>query len=111
MHIILNRIALLSTPRRRTVRHLKWGVFSLLLLVNTAVFTIWIPARLQINERWVRINNVWDRVEKGIFAVVDVGLNIYFVYIVRFTLVSVKGTHLSATTALANSLSSNRVSS
>lgn len=52
-----------------------------------SVFIIWIPARLQISSRWVQLNDVWDRVEKGILMLVDLGLNLYFIYIVRAELI------------------------
>ena len=87
MQIILNRISLLAVSPT-TVRRLKWGVFIILFLINISVFCIWIPARLQISQTYIRINSIWDRIEKGIFAVIDVGLNFYFVYLVRSSLIS-----------------------
>ncbi|CAM1509352.1 Fc.00g030910.m01.CDS01 [Cosmosporella sp. VM-42] len=87
MQIIINRIALLAVSPT-IVRRLKWGVFILLALINVSVFCIWIPARLQISHRWSYLNNIWDRVEKGIFALVDAGLNFYFIYLVRSSLIS-----------------------
>jgi hypothetical protein len=66
---------------------LKWIVFAIILLVNISVFIIWMPARLQISDRWVRLNAIWDRCEKVIFAVVDGFLNGYFIYLVRSRLI------------------------
>lgn len=52
-----------------------------------SVFIIWIPARLQISGYWMHLNAIWDRVEKGIFLLVDLSLNLYFVYLVRAELI------------------------
>lgn len=66
---------------------LKWLIFAIILAVNISVFIIWLPARLQINDRWIWLNGIWDRVEKVIFAVVDGALNGYFIYLVRSRLI------------------------
>ncbi|GKU19209.1 unnamed protein product [Fusarium langsethiae] len=87
MQIIVNRIALLHVSPT-IVRRLKWGIFSILALINISVFCIWIPARLQISQTYIDINDVWDRIEKGIFAVIDLALNFYFVYLVRSSLIA-----------------------
>ncbi|KAH7004129.1 hypothetical protein EDB82DRAFT_532494 [Fusarium venenatum] len=86
LQIIINRIGLLMVSKARATR-LKWIVFVIILLVNISVFVIWMPARLQISDRWVRLNAIWDRCEKVIFAVVDGVLNGYFVYLVRSRLI------------------------
>ncbi|KAI0482133.1 hypothetical protein GGR56DRAFT_618739 [Xylariaceae sp. FL0804] len=86
LQIIINRISLLvDVPGR--VRRLKWTVAILITCVNISVFCIWIPARLQISHRYIHINNIWDRIEKSIIAIVDSGLSSYFVYLVRFNLI------------------------
>ncbi|KAG8167819.1 hypothetical protein KVR01_003508 [Diaporthe batatas] len=87
MHIIINRIALIIYDGRRVVR-LKWAVALILGLVNISVFIVWMPARLQISPAWIHFNEIWDRVEKGIFALIDLGLNLYFIYLVRSELVA-----------------------
>jgi hypothetical protein len=33
-------------------------------------------------------NEIWDRMEKAILAVIDVGLNAYFIYLVRSSLIA-----------------------
>lgn len=86
MQIIINRIGILTAPIR--VTKLKWAVFLALLLVNSSVLIIWIPAHLQISPEWIRINEIWDRCEKVIFAFIDLSLNLRFVYLVRSRLVS-----------------------
>ncbi|KAL7943367.1 hypothetical protein V8C42DRAFT_359089 [Trichoderma barbatum] len=86
MQIIINRIAfLMAVPG--AARSLKWGVFLVLLMVNISVIVIWVPAHLQISPRWVRINEIWDRCEKVIFCIIDLSLNIRFMYLVRSRLI------------------------
>jgi hypothetical protein len=66
---------------------LKIGVAVLITAVNISVYCIWIPARLQISDRYEYINVVWDRCEKVIYLLVDATLNWYFIRIVRKRLV------------------------
>ncbi|KAK7424238.1 hypothetical protein QQZ08_008726 [Neonectria magnoliae] len=86
MQIIINRIALLAISPS-TARRLRWSVFGILAVINVSVASVWIPARLQINPTWIHVNEIYDRLEKAIFAVMDVGLNLYFVYLVRSSLI------------------------
>ncbi|KAF5255374.1 hypothetical protein FOXYS1_14220, partial [Fusarium oxysporum] len=60
LQIILNRLGLLMVVPGRATR-LKWIVFAIILAVNISVFIIWMPARLQINDQWIWLNNIWDR--------------------------------------------------
>ncbi|KAI1490513.1 hypothetical protein F5X96DRAFT_544205 [Biscogniauxia mediterranea] len=87
VQIIINRVALLMTDEPRA-RRLKWSAFGALLVVNAAVFCVWIPAALQISPRWIEANRIWDRVEKCIFLLIDAALNLYFVHLVRTQLVA-----------------------
>lgn len=73
---------------RHNAWKLKLTTFLVLLAINISVFCIWIPARLQINQSYIKINAVWDRCEKGIFLVVDAGLNFYFIHLVRSRLIA-----------------------
>lgn len=57
-------------------------------MVNISVYCIWIPARLEINEDYIWINNWWDRCEKVIFLLVDGGLNVYYIRLVKKSLIS-----------------------
>jgi hypothetical protein len=57
-------------------------------LINASVYVIWIPARMEISEFWVKLNEIWDRIEKVIYLVIDFGLNCYFLYLVRSKLIS-----------------------
>jgi hypothetical protein len=67
---------------------LKVGLLIAISAINVSVFCIWIPARLQINPTFIHINTVWDRVEKVLFAVIDVSMNTYFMWLVKSKLVS-----------------------
>lgn len=105
LQIIINRILVIMGHDHRT-RWMKWGVAALITAVNISVYCIWIPARLQISDkfvpkksqlprdlpcwpwcRYVHINDAWDRTEKVIYLVVDAILNWYFVRTVKQRLV------------------------
>ncbi|KAK8097138.1 hypothetical protein PG999_013082 [Apiospora kogelbergensis] len=87
LQIILNRISLLVVDRRRA-RQLQLGTFVAITLINISVFCIWIPAQLQISNRYTHLNDIWDRTEKAIFATIDAGLNTYFLWVVRTKLIA-----------------------
>lgn len=86
LQIIVNRISILFTVKEKAV-HLKIAVAVLITLINISVYCIWIPARLQISERYVHLNDVWDRCEKSIYLLVDAMLNFYFMKTVYSKLV------------------------
>jgi hypothetical protein len=69
-------------------RRLKLGLFIIIGLINVSVFCIWIPARLQINSTFIQVNEIWDRIEKALFAAVDMAMNTYFMWLVKSKLVS-----------------------
>lgn len=69
-------------------RQIKWSVAAIITAINISVYCIWIPARLQINERFIYLNEIWDRVEKVIYALCDGCLNAYFLYLVNKKLIS-----------------------
>ena len=87
LQIIINRCSILMTDKV-VVWRLKYGVAALITAINISVYCIWIPARLQISEEYIHINEIWDRCEKGIYLVVDACLNILFIRIVRQNLVA-----------------------
>lgn len=87
IQIIINRVGLLMVIRSNATK-LKWLCFLILLAINISVFCIWVPARLQISQRYIDINNIWDRMEKVIFAIMDAALNFYFIYVVKKRLIS-----------------------
>ncbi|RYP90260.1 hypothetical protein DL770_003629 [Monosporascus sp. CRB-9-2] len=86
LQIIINRCSLLIPDKRFSWR-LKVGVAVLITAINISVYNIWIPARLQISEKYIHINEWWDRCEKVIYLLVDAALNFYFIAIVRRNLV------------------------
>ncbi|WDK21616.1 hypothetical protein CGRA01v4_12906 [Colletotrichum graminicola] len=87
LQIIINRCAILLDNPKHSLR-LKVGVAVLITAVNISVYNIWIPARLQTSDRYIKINDWWDRCEKIIYLIVDGALNIYFVRIVQKNLVT-----------------------
>ncbi|OAG02031.1 uncharacterized protein CC84DRAFT_1051733, partial [Paraphaeosphaeria sporulosa] len=87
LQIIINRIRIILYDRTKG-RAMVIGVASIILCINISVFCIWIPARLQISNRYIRINNIWDRLEKVIYLLIDACLNWYFIHIVKQSLVA-----------------------
>lgn len=86
LQIIINRISLLLTDRRKAMR-LKIGTAIIITAINISVYCIWIPARLQVSERYIHINEIWDRCEKVIYLLIDAALNGYFILTVQRQLV------------------------
>ncbi|GEM07845.1 hypothetical protein Rt10032_c04g1862 [Rhodotorula toruloides] len=78
LQIICSRIAILWGDRRNQAM-LKYGVAAGITAINISVYCIWVPARLQVSERYIKINEVWDRCEKCIYLVVDALLNYLFI--------------------------------
>ncbi|KAJ4112521.1 hypothetical protein NW768_011688 [Fusarium equiseti] len=85
--IIINRISLLMVDRRNAIK-IRWMTAVVLGLINISVFCIWIPAQLQISQKWHDINYIWDRIEKGLFLVIDAMLHGYFIYLIRIKLIA-----------------------
>ncbi|XWX01598.1 hypothetical protein V2A60_009626 [Cordyceps javanica] len=86
LQIIINRCALLLTSKKHAQR-VKIGVAVLITAINVSVYCIWVPARLQVSELYIHINEYWDRAEKIIYLVVDAVLNVYFIRVVQHNLV------------------------
>jgi uncharacterized membrane protein YagU involved in acid resistance len=78
--IIINRVSILMMNRKRA-KQLKYGVAAGIVVLNITVFCIWIPAKLQVNQTFVKINVIWDRIEKVIILIVDAWLNYYFILV------------------------------
>lgn len=87
LQIIINRCSILL-PDKRAARRLKFYVALFITAINVSVYCIWVPARLQISERYIHINEFWDRTEKVIYLLVDAALNLYFIIIVKRNLVA-----------------------
>lgn len=87
MQIIINRISLLMADQFQA-RQLKWGTFVIVSIIGITVNVIWIPASLQISDKWIFANEVWDRLKQCILTVMDIALNGYFLYMVHSHLIS-----------------------
>ncbi|KAF2756837.1 hypothetical protein EJ05DRAFT_45198 [Pseudovirgaria hyperparasitica] len=86
LQIIINRIRVI-TPNRKKSLWILVTTAVVVTLVNISVFNIWIPARLQTSSRYIHINEIWDRIEKGIYLAIDASLNWYFIRAVKKSLV------------------------
>jgi hypothetical protein len=87
MQILANRLSLIMyNPVKE--RQLKVGLLIAIGVINVSVFCIWVHARLQISPTFIRLNDIWDRLEKAIFSVIDLALNTYFMWLVKSKLVS-----------------------
>jgi hypothetical protein len=87
LQIVANRITLIMMDKRKA-RNLRWSLAAIVACINISVFCIWIPGLLEVNKTWVHLNHIWERVEKSIFLLLDLGLNMYFLYLVRSRLIS-----------------------
>ncbi|KAJ3481149.1 hypothetical protein NLG97_g7895 [Lecanicillium saksenae] len=86
--IIANRVSLIMVSRKRA-KWMRLGLFILVLGVNVGVFIIWIPAWLENSKpRHKRLNDIFEKVEKIFFLLFYFGLNLFFIYLVRFRLIA-----------------------
>ncbi|GAA6044366.1 hypothetical protein JCM8097_006460 [Rhodosporidiobolus ruineniae] len=86
LQIIINRVNLLWSDHRHQ-QWLKYGTAAAIGLINVSVYCIWLPARMGISPTFTKINMIWDRCEKCIYLVIDCGLNILFIRVVKARLV------------------------
>lgn len=87
MQILANRLCLIMYDPVKQ-RRLKLGLLIVIGIINVSVFIIWVPARRRVSPTWIHVNNIWDRIEKAIFAAIDLALNTYFMWLVRTKLVA-----------------------
>jgi hypothetical protein len=87
LQIIANRVGLIMVDKRKA-RLIKWILFVVVGLINVSVYCIWIPALLGSDQTFVTLNHIWERVEKSLFLLLDAGLNIYFLHLVRSNLIA-----------------------
>jgi hypothetical protein len=85
--IIINRVGLIMFNPSRVLR-LKISVAVFIGIINITVFCIWIPARLHENLALIKANQVWDRAEKCIFLLLELGLNAYFMWLIHAELIA-----------------------
>ncbi|KAM0277243.1 hypothetical protein ACHAQH_005964 [Verticillium albo-atrum] len=86
MQILVNRVSLIMFNPTNAFR-LKIAVLASITILNVGVMVIWVPAQLEINKTFHTANEVWHRIEKSLFLVVDAALNFYFIYLVRSALI------------------------
>lgn len=86
--IIANRVALIMVDQRKA-KMLKWGLAALITPVCIAVLYIWTAAHVEsATPEQIELNRVFELCEKAFFLVVDLSLNLYFLYLVRFRLIA-----------------------
>jgi hypothetical protein len=86
--IIANRLSLIMTSKRRA-RKLKWALFVTIAAINIAVCYIWTTAQVpSATPHQIHVNHLFEKAEKTFFLVVDLTLNLYFLYLVRFRLIA-----------------------
>ena len=86
--IIANRVALIMVEKRRAAM-LRWGLFIAIGLVNIPVCVIWTTAMLPGATPFHHVLNFWfEKAEKTFFLVIDLSLNLFFLYLVRSRLIS-----------------------
>ncbi|CUA71662.1 hypothetical protein RSOLAG22IIIB_04708 [Rhizoctonia solani] len=87
LQIIVSRICILL-PSSSQRFWLKFTVAVWIVLISISVYCIWIPAKLQISEAYIRLNLYWDHTEKILYLLTDAALNIMFIRLIRQRLVS-----------------------
>ncbi|KAJ4300845.1 hypothetical protein N0V90_002933 [Kalmusia sp. IMI 367209] len=87
LQIIINRIRLIVPDRQRS-RMIMIATAGIVTAINISVYNIWIPARLQVNHTYILVNNIWDRIEKVIYLIIDAALNWYFLKVVKANLIN-----------------------
>lgn len=74
---------------KRRAKWLKVGLFVAILGVNIPVSIIWTRARLpSATSDHVRLNNKFEIFNKTFFLAIDLVLNLYFIFLVRFSLIA-----------------------
>ena len=74
---------------RRKGIMLRWGLFIAIGLVNLPVCVIWTMAQLPDATPFEVLLNIWfEKAEKAFFLILDLSLNLYFLYLVRSRLIS-----------------------
>lgn len=74
---------------RRRASQLKWGLCISILFVNIAVCYIFTVAHLPTATAQQKFTNlVFEKSEKSFFLIIDLALNMYFLYLVRYRLIA-----------------------
>ncbi|KAH0591665.1 hypothetical protein MHUMG1_10596 [Metarhizium humberi] len=86
--IIANRVTLIMMNKRKA-KWMKIGLIPLIGAVNITVAAFWNPAQLPgATPRQVELMKIIERAEKVFFLALDMGLNLTFLYLVRFRLIA-----------------------
>ncbi|KAJ3549087.1 hypothetical protein NM208_g687 [Fusarium decemcellulare] len=86
--IIANRVSLIMTNKDRA-KKLKWGLVIIIGCINIAVCYIWTTAHMPgATPSQVQHNLIFEKSEKALFLAIDLALNLYFLYLVRFRLIA-----------------------
>lgn len=68
---------------------MKLGLVVLVLAVNISVASFWNPGQwLDASPRAVQLMKTIERAEKVFFLILDLGLSLIFLYVVRFRLIA-----------------------
>ena len=87
LQIVANRVSLIMVEPRKAMK-MKWALFLVVLSINIAVAVIWISAQMPgVSPFKVILNIMFEKAEKAFFLVLDLGLNLYFLYLVRYRLI------------------------
>ncbi|QRW25421.1 transmembrane protein [Rhizoctonia solani] len=62
---------------------LKFAVAAWIGMISISVYCIWLPAKLQISETYIRLNWYWDHIEKILYLLTDAALNMLFIRLIR----------------------------
>ncbi|KAK4448924.1 hypothetical protein QBC34DRAFT_464104 [Podospora aff. communis PSN243] len=86
--IIINRVALIMTSRRRA-RLLRWSFVGVIGCINISVGYIWTSGTVDgATAAQKRLNFAYEHVQKAFFLIIDLGLNLFFLYLVRTRLIA-----------------------
>jgi hypothetical protein len=74
---------------KRKALYLKLALFTLITPITVAVCYIWTSSHLPgATEQQIRVNIIFEKCEKSFFLIIDLALNIYFLWLVRFNLIA-----------------------
>ena len=74
---------------KRKAMWLKLGLVSAIGCINITVGVIWTSAHMPgATTEQIYLNNAFEKAEKTFFLIIDLGLNLCFLYLVRFRLIA-----------------------
>ncbi|OLL23889.1 hypothetical protein NEOLI_004190 [Neolecta irregularis DAH-3] len=82
IQIIINRICILL-PHRKQRLWLKYGIAALVLSINISGFPIWLSQSQKTPGNIIYVKSTLNRIEKIFYLVIDAGLNIFLIHLVR----------------------------